>query len=103
MLGKPQYVIGIIPKYHLKGNRSLSLSHPPPLVQCLIIYFIFVFTSQQKGRKDAVNFDAEFTKEDPVLTFINAEVVRAINQAEFVGFSFVNKAFKTPVAAPCQA
>ncbi|XP_071522883.1 protein kinase C [Panulirus ornatus] len=61
------------------------------------------FTPKVKGRKDAVNFDAEFTKEDPVLTFINAEVVRAINQAEFVGFSFVNKAFKTPVAAPCQA
>lgn len=58
--------------------------------------------SQQKGRKDAVNFDAEFTKEEPTLTFINAEVVRAINQDEFRGFSFVNRAFKVPAAAPSQ-
>ncbi|XP_076044178.1 protein kinase C isoform X2 [Oratosquilla oratoria] len=48
------------------------------------------FTPKIKGRKDALNFDAEFTKEDPVLTPINAEVVRAINQDEFRGFSFVN-------------
>lgn len=61
-----------------------------------------LLTNQQKGRKDAVNFDAEFTKEDPVLTAINEEVVRAINQEEFRGFSFVNQVFK-PSAAPSQA
>ncbi|KAK8727180.1 hypothetical protein OTU49_009731 [Cherax quadricarinatus] len=61
------------------------------------------FTPKLKGRKDAVNFDAEFTKEEPTLTFINAEVVRAINQDEFRGFSFVNKAFKSTAATPCQA
>lgn len=37
-----------------------------------------------------MNFDAEFTKEDPVLTPINADVVRSINQEEFRGFSFIN-------------
>jgi len=37
-----------------------------------------------------MNFDAEFTKEEPVLTPVNADVVRAINQEEFKGFSFVN-------------
>ena len=44
----------------------------------------------QKSRRDALNFDSEFTKEDPILTPINHEVVRAINQDEFRGFSFVN-------------
>lgn len=58
--------------------------------------------TQQKGRKDTVNFDAEFTKEEPTLTFINEEVVRAINQDEFRGFSFVNREFKSMAAAPCQ-
>lgn len=49
----------------------------------------------QKGRKDAVNFDAEFTKEDPTLTPINSEVVKAINQEEFLNFSFINSEFKS--------
>lgn len=57
----------------------------------------------QKGKKDAVNFDTEFTKEEPVLTPINPEVVLAINQDEFRGFSCVNPAFKSAAAAPCQA
>lgn len=57
----------------------------------------------QKGKKDAVNFDTEFTKEEPILTPINAEVVLAINQDEFRGFSCVNPAFKSAAAAPCQA
>lgn len=47
----------------------------------------------QKSKKDALNFDAEFTKEEPVLTPINADVVRSINQEEFRGFSFVNPDF----------
>ena len=61
------------------------------------------YSALQKGRKDAVNFDAEFTKEEPVLTPINQEVVRAINQDEFRGFSCVNPAFKPAAAAPSQA
>lgn len=40
-----------------------------------------------------MNFDAEFTKEEPVLTPVNADVVRSINQDEFRGFSFVNPDF----------
>ena len=44
----------------------------------------------QKGKKDAVNFDAEFTKEEPNLTPINVDIIKAINQTEFDGFSFVN-------------
>ncbi|CAG9127920.1 unnamed protein product [Plutella xylostella] len=63
------------------------------------------FRPRSKSKKEAVNFDAEFTKEEPVLTPLPADVVRAINQEEFRGFSFVNKDFnpvasfdKTPVA-----
>ncbi|KAK3926769.1 Protein kinase C [Frankliniella fusca] len=47
----------------------------------------------EKNKKDALNFDTEFTKEEPVLTPINADVVRSINQDEFKGFSFVNPDF----------
>lgn len=38
-----------------------------------------------------MNFDAEFTKEEPVLTPVNPDDLRCINQDEFKGFSFVNK------------
>ena len=37
-----------------------------------------------------MNFDPEFTGEDPVLTPVNTELVRHIEQAEFSGFSFYN-------------
>lgn len=37
-----------------------------------------------------MNFDAEFTKEEPVLTPVLADVTLSINQEEFQGFSFVN-------------
>jgi Protein kinase C terminal domain. len=40
-----------------------------------------------------MNFDQEFTKEEPVLTPINTDIVHAINQDEFKGFSFVNPDF----------
>ncbi|GBP74400.1 Protein kinase C, partial [Eumeta japonica] len=33
-----------------------------------------------KNKKDALNFDAEFTKEEPVLTPVPLDVVRTINQ-----------------------
>lgn len=55
--------------------------------------FCACLSREQKSRRDALNFDSEFTKEDPVLTPINHEVVRAINQDEFRGFSFVNPDF----------
>lgn len=47
----------------------------------------------QKNKKDVLNFDAEFTREDPILTPVNIEVLRSINQEEFKGFSFLNKDF----------
>lgn len=34
----------------------------------------------QQSKREAANFDAEFTKEDPVLTPVPADVVRTINQ-----------------------
>jgi len=56
-----------------------------PLVICVSVL--------QKSKKDALNFDTEFTKEEPVLTPLMPEVVRAINQEEFRGFSFVNSEY----------
>lgn len=40
-----------------------------------------------------MNFDAEFTKEDPILTPVPIDVTLSINQEEFQGFSFVNSDF----------
>jgi hypothetical protein len=34
----------------------------------------------QKSKREAANFDAEFTKEEPVLTPVPADVLRTINQ-----------------------
>ena len=47
----------------------------------------------QKSKKDVLNFDQEFTKEDPVLTPVNPELIKTINQEEFQGFSFYNQEF----------
>lgn len=44
----------------------------------------------QRNRRDVANFDAEFTREEPALTPVNAEVLQSINQDEFRGFTFVN-------------
>ncbi|XP_061721780.1 protein kinase C isoform X2 [Cydia pomonella] len=58
----------------------------------------------KKSKREAVNFDAEFTKEEPVLTPVPPDVVRTINQEEFRGFSFVNSDFTpTPTPAPALA
>ncbi|CAK1547542.1 unnamed protein product [Leptosia nina] len=51
------------------------------------------FRPKVKSKREAANFDAEFTKEDPCLTPVPADVLRAINQEEFHGFSFVNADF----------
>jgi hypothetical protein len=34
----------------------------------------------QKNRKEATNFDTEFTKEDPVLTPVNPDITKTIQQ-----------------------
>ena len=49
-----------------------------------------IFVYFQKNKRDVLNFDPEFTKEEPVLTPVNPEVVKTINQEEFKGFSFYN-------------
>lgn len=54
---------------------------------------VFLLGIPQKSPKDALNFDTEFTKEEPVLTPVPNDVIRCINQDEFSGFSFVNKNF----------
>lgn len=47
----------------------------------------------QRNPRDALNFDTEFTKEEPILTPVPGDVIRCINQEEFAGFSFVNGNF----------
>ncbi|XP_023215923.1 calcium-independent protein kinase C-like isoform X4 [Centruroides sculpturatus] len=51
------------------------------------------FKPKIKTKRDVNNFDSDFTKEEPVLTPVNPEVLRNINQDEFAGFSFVNEDF----------
>ena len=59
---------------------------------CISFTITYVyFLSLQKSKKDVLNFDPEFTKEEPVLTPVNPELVRTINQEEFAGFSFYNQ------------
>lgn len=63
----------------------------------LLINILFWF---QKSKRDVLNFDPEFTKEEPVLTPVNPEVVRTINQEEFKGFSFYNSDYGKLCATP---
>jgi len=51
------------------------------------------FKPKIKNRKDALNFDSDFTKEDPILTPVNPEILKTIKQDEFAGFSFQNTEF----------
>ena len=39
-----------------------------------------------KNKKAATNFDTEFTKEDPVLTPVNPDIVKTINQVRIEFF-----------------
>lgn len=57
------------------------------------------FKPRVKSKRDAMNFDSEFTREEPVLTPVPADVLRTINQEEFAGFSFVNHDYN-PTPAP---
>ncbi|XP_076369043.1 calcium-independent protein kinase C-like isoform X5 [Tachypleus tridentatus] len=49
------------------------------------------FRPKIKTKRDVNNFDQDFTREDPVLTVLNPDLIRTINQEEFHGFSFVNE------------
>lgn len=51
------------------------------------------FRPRIRSRKDVANFDAEFTREDAVLTPVSNEVLQSINQEEFRGFSIINRDF----------
>jgi hypothetical protein len=49
----------------------------------------------QKNKKDALNFDTEFTKEDPVLTPVNPEILKTINQVDTVPDSLLPRSRTT--------
>ncbi|XP_077437380.1 protein kinase C epsilon type-like [Vanacampus margaritifer] len=46
------------------------------------------FQPRIKTKRDVNNFDQDFTREDPVLTPLDDNVVKQINQDEFKGFSY---------------
>ncbi len=48
-----------------------------------------------KTKRDVNNFDQDFTREEPVLTPTNAEVLSTINEEEFRGFTFTNELFNS--------
>ncbi|XP_006822826.1 calcium-independent protein kinase C-like [Saccoglossus kowalevskii] len=48
------------------------------------------FRPKIKTKKDANNFDQDFTKEEPVLTPTEPAVIKSINQNEFKEFSYIN-------------
>lgn len=64
-------------------------------VQCQLQHIITfsIYNVFQRSARDALNFDTEFTKEEPVLTPVPNDIVRCINQEEFSGFSFTNAEF----------
>ncbi|XP_049300792.1 protein kinase C isoform X1 [Anopheles funestus] len=59
----------------------------------LTFRFFSIHVYLQRSARDALNFDTEFTKEDPVLTPVPNDIIRCINQDEFGGFSFTNPEF----------
>lgn len=56
----------------------------------------FVFFHQQKGKKSVSNFDPEFTKEPCRLSPVDHNVIAAIEDEVFDGFSFTNPQMFTP-------
>lgn len=61
------------------------------------------FRPKISSRLDTSNFDREFTSVDPVLTPVDANIVKAINQTEFFGFSLVNPNFGKPFCEDVRA
>lgn len=58
------------------------------------------FRPKIKNRMDATNFDKDFTSEEPCLTPIDPSIVKAINQEEFRGFSFINPEYGKLITSP---
>lgn len=54
---------------------------------------MILFYLLKKNARDVSNFDNDFLKEEPVLTPINPDVLKTINQDEFRGFSYTNELF----------
>jgi novel protein kinase C epsilon type len=61
------------------------------------------FKPKISSRLDVGNFDKDFTSKEPTLTPTDPAVVKAINQQEFIGFSFVNEEYKRPNIAVAAA
>lgn len=82
------------PRVVCSKPKTVCLRPPTPLKPFpYITLYPFSLMNLQKSPRDALNFDTEFTKEEPVLTPVPNDVIRCINQDEFAGFSFVNTNF----------
>ena len=57
---------------------------------------MFIFFRQQKGKKSVSNFDPEFTREPCRLSPVDHNVIAAIEDEVFDGFSFTNPQMFTP-------
>jgi novel protein kinase C epsilon type len=70
--------------------RVVSVGYCEPEFPSLKCFFFLLL---QRSARDALNFDTEFTKEEPILTPVPPDIIRCINQDEFGGFSYVNGEF----------
>lgn len=80
--------------------KIVSIRKEKKIISTMIIANLFFFFQLQKTKRDVNNFDQDFTKEEPVLTPVNPEVLKTINQIEFQGFSFINEDFNPSRFAP---
>lgn len=66
------------------------------IIMLLLFLFCLWFCLEQKTKKDVNNFDADFTREEPKLTPITANIVKSINQNEFTGFTYTRPDLDKP-------
>lgn len=68
-------------------------SHPPPTCS---LFSIAPNLHLQRNRRDACNFDKEFTKMPVDLTPTDKLVIMNLDQDEFLGFSYTNPEYVAP-------
>lgn len=65
----------------------------PPSSSSFSPLLLLLPTHLQRSRRDFSNFDVDFISEKAEFTPMEREVVKAINQGEFEGFTFTNSEF----------
>ncbi len=75
---------------HCRLQFRSSLFIPASMAEYFESKLTRSFSFVQKSKTDANNFDKDFTSEQPLLTPVEPNLVKTINQEEFRGFSFIN-------------